>query len=76
MKSTLSVLLLIFLQGVVCGDEPDRITRLEKIADHALVPPTLNTSPLPEYDKLDYGMTIGIAVTPGGRLWACWVAWW
>ena len=38
--------------------------------------PTLNTSPLPKYgyDKLDYGMTIGIERTPGGRLWACWVA--
>ncbi len=49
---------------------------LEKVADHALVPPKLNTSPLPEYgyDKLDYGMTIGIERTPRGRLWACWVA--
>jgi len=49
---------------------------MEKVADHALVPPTLNTSPLPDYDydKLDYGMTIGIERTPGGRLWACWVA--
>ena len=48
----------------------------EKIADLALVPPTLNTDPLPkyDYDQLDYGMTIGIARTPGGRLWACWVA--
>ena len=48
----------------------------EKIADLALIPPKLNTSPLPEYgyDKLDYGMTIGLERTPGGRLWACWVA--
>ncbi|WP_417747506.1 sialidase family protein [Rosistilla oblonga] len=53
-----------------------RIQRMEKVADLALVPPTLNTSPLPEYgyDRLDYGMTIGIERTPGGRLWACWVA--
>jgi len=53
-----------------------RIARMEKIAAHALVPPVVNTSPLPEYDydKLDYGMTIGIERTPGGRLWACWVA--
>lgn len=53
-----------------------RISRMEKIADHALVPPVVNTSPLPEYDydQLDYGMTIGIERTPGGRLWACWVA--
>ncbi|MGN6134208.1 MAG: sialidase family protein [Aureliella sp.] len=49
---------------------------MEKLADNALVPPTLNTSPLPKYayGQLDYGMTIGIAQTPGGRLWACWVA--
>ena len=49
---------------------------LEKVADLALVPPVINTSPLPkyDYDKLDYGMTIGIDRTPGGRLWAAWVA--
>ncbi|MEC5127986.1 family 16 glycoside hydrolase [Verrucomicrobiales bacterium BCK34] len=53
-----------------------RIRELEKVAEHALVPPVLNTSPLPEYDyeNLDYGMTIGIERSPGGRLWACWVA--
>jgi hypothetical protein len=53
-----------------------RIARMEAVAEHALVPPTLNTSPLPEYDydRLDYGMTIGIERTPRGRLWACWVA--
>lgn len=45
------------------------------LADLALVPPVLNTNPLPEYgyDRLDYGMTIGIEHTNGGRLWACWV---
>ncbi len=49
---------------------------MEKIADLALIPPKLNTSPLPEYDydRLDYGMTIGLERTPKGRLWACWVA--
>ncbi|MBX3398364.1 MAG: exo-alpha-sialidase [Gemmataceae bacterium] len=49
---------------------------MRRIADLALVPPTLNTNPLPkyDYDKLDYGMTIGIDRTPKGRLWACWVA--
>ena len=47
-----------------------------KVADLALIPPKLNSSPLPQYDydKLDYGMTIGIERTPKGRLWACWVA--
>ena len=49
---------------------------MRRIADLALIPPRLNTSPLPEYDydRLDYGMTIGIERTPKGRLWACWVA--
>jgi len=47
-----------------------------EICDLALVPPILNSAPLPEfdYDQLDYGMTIGIARTPGGRIWSCWVA--
>jgi predicted neuraminidase len=37
--------------------------------------PVINHSPLPKYsyDQLDYGMTISIERTPGGRLWACWV---
>ena len=49
---------------------------MRRVADFALIPPKLNTSPLPQYDydKLDYGMTIGIERTPKGRLWACWVA--
>jgi hypothetical protein len=48
---------------------------MRRVADLALIPPRLNTSPLPEYDydRLDYGMTIGIERTPRGRLWACWV---
>lgn len=52
------------------------ISVMERIADLALIPPRLNTSPLPQYDydQLDYGMTIGITRTPGGRLWAAWVA--
>jgi predicted neuraminidase len=52
------------------------IEDIEKIADLALIPPKLNANPLPEYDydRLDYGMTIGIERTPQGRLWACWVA--
>jgi hypothetical protein len=49
---------------------------MRRIADFALIPPKLNTAPLPDYDydKLNYGMTIGIERTPKGRLWACWVA--
>ena len=64
----------------VFAAEPDirseQIAAMERVADLALIPPKLNTSPLPEYDydRLDYGMTIGIERTPQGRLWACWVA--
>jgi len=48
---------------------------VQELADLALIPPKLNLNPLPEYgyDRLDYGMTIGIERTLGGRLWACWV---
>ncbi len=43
---------------------------LRKIADLGLIPPKINTSPVPQfdYDKLDYGMTPGITRTPKGRL--------
>lgn len=76
MKYTLTVALALIIPQVIAAAEPDRIAELEKIADHALELPTFNTSPLPEYDydRLDYGMTIGIERTPGGRLRACWVA--
>ena len=58
------------------GKAAARVEKMERIADYALIPPVPNTSPLPDYDydKLDYGMTIGVERTPGGRLWACWVA--
>ena len=54
----------------------DPTDAMEMIADLALIPPEVNTTPLPKYgyDRLDYGMTIGIERAPGGRLWACWVA--
>ena len=46
-----------------------------ELADLALVPPVLNTDPLPRYgyDRLDYGMTVGVERTRGGRLWASWI---
>jgi sialidase-1 len=51
------------------------IATLRRVVDLALIPPKLNTSPLPpyDYDQLDYGMTIGIERTRKGRLWAVWV---
>ena len=40
-----------------------------------MIPPVVNTQPDKKYNakNLDYGMTIGIERTPGGRIWACWV---
>lgn len=57
--------------------DPTMMTSLEakQLADLALLPPVLNTNPGSRYgyDKLDYGMTVGIERTRGGRLWASWV---
>lgn len=49
---------------------------MRDIGNLSLIPPVINTHPGPEYgyDKLNYGMTIGIERTAGGRLWAVWVA--
>jgi hypothetical protein len=84
------VILLVAAPGMVSAQTPEERFRtmsaedirayeldvMRRIADLALIPPKLNTTPLPEYDydKLDYGMTIGLTRTPRGRLWACWVA--
>lgn len=48
---------------------------MRRVGDLSLIPPVINTSPLPkyDYDQLNYGMIIGMARTPGGRLWAAWV---
>lgn len=48
---------------------------IRRVADLSLVPPVINTNPLPEYDydQLDYGMVLGSARTPKGRLWSAWV---
>jgi predicted neuraminidase len=61
-------------EAYLAGDRSPETMR--RVADLALIPPRLNTSPLPQYDydRLDYGMTIGIERTPKGRLWAAWVA--
>ncbi len=51
---------------------------LRKIADLTLLPPKINTNPLPEFDDdrpgMNYAMTLGIERTPGGRLWNGWAA--
>ncbi len=54
---------------------PPDLEVTESLLERALDSPVLLTQPLPDYgyDRLDYGMTIGLERTPGGRLWACWV---
>lgn len=48
---------------------------MRQIADLALIPPEINTSPLPEYayDTQDYVMTLSIERTDKGRIWAAWI---
>jgi predicted neuraminidase len=47
-----------------------------ELDDPGMEVPCINVNPLPRYryDRLDYGMTIGIERTKGGRIWSCWVA--
>lgn len=45
------------------------------LADLSLQPPRMITNPDQySYDKLDYGMNMGIEKTPRGRFWMCWTA--
>ena len=49
-----------------------------EICDFALLPPILNTNPLPEYDynriSMLMALNMGLTRTPKGRIWALWVA--
>ncbi len=51
---------------------------LRKIADLTLLPPKINTNPLPEFDDdrpgMNYALNLGFERTPGGRLWNAWLA--
>ncbi len=48
---------------------------LHQVADLALIPPKINTSPLPEYDysTQDYVMSLTIERTVKGRIWVAWI---
>jgi len=48
---------------------------MRQIADLALIPPEINTSPLPKYgyDTQDYVMSLTIERTTKGRLWSAWI---
>ena len=54
----------------------DPVVGTDKRPDPAMEPVRIDTRPAERYRTadLDYGMTIGIERTPGGRIWCCWVA--
>lgn len=53
----------------------DTLADTAPLADLALQTPRVDTTPASRYraSEMDYGMTIGIERTRGGRLWAAWV---
>lgn len=68
-KAELSIVFLLLTAAAPCQSK-------ELLNDPGLHPPLVNTTPLPyyDYDKLDYGMNMGLEQTPKGRFWACWTA--
>jgi len=60
-----------------CGNLADVGRSLSReILDLAIEPPYINVDPGPEYsdEVRNYAMVIGTDRTPGGRIWAAWVA--
>lgn len=73
---TLKLTLLTFVSMLLYNNSVAQNRELIILADKAaMVSPVVNTNPDKKYriKNLDYGMTIGIERTPGGRIWACWV---
>lgn len=64
----------LLILAIALSAEPARVP--DSILDLALEPPVVITAPGPEYAsaRLDYAMVIGADRTPGGRIWAAWVA--
>lgn len=63
-------------QKMSAAEVKDYETKLmRQVADLALIPPEINTSPLPEYDydTQHYVMSLTIERTPGGRIWLAWI---
>ena len=73
---SLFLLLALLCQNTAHAQSAEPPLPPREILDLSMQPPVVNTTPGPEYseDRLDYAMTIGIARTPKGRLWAAWVA--
>lgn len=64
------------IKGTQNDDNKTKKDSSNQILDLTLEAPEINTSPGPAYssDVLDYAMVLGIDRTPGGRLWASWIA--
>jgi hypothetical protein len=60
--------------ALLLGSIASNRTSAEPLPDLALLPPTIVTSPGPEYDESQRGAqgVPGIERAPGGRLWAAW----
>lgn len=79
MKQLIAALLLTLCAHAQMTPEEENTLETNLVAQLtqlALVTPRLLTNNLDRYayTNLDYAMTIGIARTPRGRLWNCWVA--
>jgi len=59
------------------GSPAAEIAAFERFADLAVdLPPEVRTGPLPDYstNRLTFALNNGLAMTPGGSLWASWIA--
>jgi len=63
-------------EGAVVAAATEAASLTPEQLDLALVPAPINTHPGPEYSDAarNYAMVLGLDRTPGGRLWAAWVA--
>ena len=75
MLFAVAVLQLHSLFAVTPQPSHDPVLGTDKRPDPAMESVRLVTSPMKQYRlaNLDYGMTIGIEQTRGGRVWCCWV---
>ena len=69
------VTLFIALPSSASQPQRDPVLGTSKRPDPAMEVVRLDTSPAKRYrlENLNYGMTIGIEQTHGGRIWCCWV---
>ncbi len=76
MRCRFSILIIKLTVFLFCHSNLEGQVVAEKKIDLGLVTPILNHNPLPyyDYDRLDYGMNMGLEQTGSGRIWSCWTA--